>query len=213
MKYTDGMASYPMDATDFKNFIFQGRALFTIQNDDNTDVTLSITSLAKRKDDPENRELFDVELKAINGGYQRSIYLGQINRTKKKFAKRFHVESDNPGVIAVQWIIDNWNTLDESTDKRFFHRGRCSRCFLELRVSESIETHLGPICLKAREKETLDIIEKLGIDTKGLSYVEKVLKAIETDPTVYSRVYIPGSIRRDMDKSIFETDMFEDVLF
>ncbi len=212
MQYTDKMRSYPMDSAAFRNFMFQGKALFTIKNSEGNEITLSVKSLPRRRKDPENRELFNVELKSVDGVYQRSRFIGQVNRTERKFVKSTYIDDDNPGVEMMNWIINNWSNLEDFKETSFYHRGRCAKCSKELLLPESIENGIGPQCIKYRERQTFEIIKELGITTKGLSYTEMVLKAIEKDPSVYSKVFIPDSVRRDMNRSIFE-DIFDDVLF
>ena len=150
-----------MDAASFRNFMFQGKALFTIKNreseDPNSEVTLLIKSLPKRRNDPENREVFNVELKSVDGVYQRSIFIGTINRTLKQFNKVRWIDAINPGVMNIEWIVQNWSNLEDFPDTSFNHRGHCCKCGISLTLPESMENGIGPICIKTREKQTFNI--------------------------------------------------------
>lgn len=117
-----------------RNFIFAGRALFTVVQ-------------------PEVRFTFKVRQ-----GYLPHIhlvrvrlehkyeYIGMLRHKLYNHDLRSHVAPDEPEAHAARWFFEHIRagTLPDNTC--VYHHGRCGQCARVLTVPESIESGLGPIC-------------------------------------------------------------------
>jgi hypothetical protein len=197
MSYLKHAKSHKLDAPAFRTFMFQGRALFTLENKEaGTDITFTVKSLKRKRKDPEETRYFDVHVKETNG-QPHSYYIGRIDRKDKKF--RSSMDQDNVGVKTINWIIEHWNDLEkfeEDGKLGMYHLGICCKCGMTLIVDDSIENGIGPHCRKYREHRTLQLIKELGLYIPGASYKEQIINACVNDTAHFDKYFIPETIRR-----------------
>lgn len=200
MSYLQHATSHKLDAASFRTFMFQGRALFTLENKEKeSHITFRVQSLKRKRGQEEETRLFDVHVKALNDQYHGSRFIGRLDRKLKTFKPSGYVERDHVGVQTINWIIDHWNDLEKfEGDGRLgmYHQGVCCKCGMPLTVPESIENGIGPLCRKGRETKTLKLLEELGILIPGLNYNAQVINAVDKRPDCFDKIFIPESARR-----------------
>ena len=203
MSYLSHAKSHPLDAAAFRSFIFQGRALFTLENKEKgTHITFKIKSLKRKRGTPEDLTVFDIEAKALNDGYGGMVYIGRLDRKTRTLKRSFKVNDSHPGVQTINWLIRNWNRLEkfESDGKlAMYHLGICCKCGMPLTVPESIQNGIGPQCKKYRESGTVNIMKDLGIYVPGMKYNDLVQHACQERPDMIEKYFIPDEVRRGSD--------------
>lgn len=200
MSYAPTKESHKLDVAAFRTFLFQGKALFTMQNVDTGNyITFNVKSPKKKRDAPEDFRFFDVYVKALGDRYSGSRYIGRIDRKLKSLKPYGFLENDHPGVNTTNWLIKNWSNLEkyEQADKlHIFHLGQCCKCGLPLTVPESIKNGIGPKCKEYREGNSIKILKELNLWYPGAKYEDVVPKAIEEHPMLIEKIFIPDSVRR-----------------
>ncbi len=203
MSYYAQAKSHPLDAAALRTFMFQGKALFTLENKEKGSyITFKVKSPKRKRGTPEDLTIFDIEAKVLNDGYGGMVYIGRLNRKTREFKKGFKVQPDNVGLLTLQWLLGNWNNLEryeESGKLGMYHLGICCKCGMPLTVPESIENGIGPQCKRYRESNSIKLMEELGIITKGKKYDDLVIEAIETFPYLIEKLFIPDTVRRRSD--------------
>jgi hypothetical protein len=211
MGYLKHATSHKLDAAAFKTFIFQGKALFTLENKEKgTYITFKVQKLKRKRDQPEETRLFDVHVRALNDQYQGLKYIGRVDRKMKTFKPSGYVANDHVGIQTMNWLIRSWGNLErleEGGKLGMYHQGICCKCGLPLTVPESIENGIGPQCKKYRESRSLKVLEELGILVPGLSYNEQVINAVDKRPDCFEKIYIPETVRRS-NEWIKDLDLF-----
>jgi len=123
-----------------KQFIFAGRAEFTILN------TLNGVSHRYHVKANKDKRIYFVSVK-IERGYK---YAGFIKMDDKgnvleyvKGAKGL-LDEHSQQIKGLMWVIKNANNMHPAI--KVLHHGRCAACGRELTDDESIRRGLGPIC-------------------------------------------------------------------
>jgi hypothetical protein len=203
MSYLAHTKSHPLDAAAFRSFIFQGKALFTLENKEKgTHITFKVKSPKRRRGTPEDLTVFDIEAKALNDGYSGMRYLGRLDRKTRILKESGRVPKDHPGILTLHWLMRNWSRLEEfERDGKLamYHLGICCKCGLSLTVPESIQNGIGPQCKKYRESGTVAIMKEMGIYVPGMKFNDLVRHACEERPDMIEKYYIPDEVRRNSD--------------
>lgn len=198
--YTTHSKSHPLDAAAFRTFMFQGKALFTLENKEKgTHITFKVKSPKKKRDQPEDTRYFDIEVKALNDGWHGMRYIGRIDRKLRQFKASGKVPNDHVGIQTLQWIMKNWKNLEkfeEDGKLGMYHLGICCKCGMPLTVPESIENGIGPHCKKYREGRSIKIMEELGLLVSGMKYDDAVIHACEQIPDIVEKIFIPDTVRK-----------------
>lgn len=123
-----------------KEFIFAGKAIFTIQNENTGN---RFTYRVKQAD---NKPVWFVSL--LNGSDNNSnyTYIGTVFNTDFRWTKKSNVTPDATSFKAFDWINRNAEKLPDFV--KVHHEGQCGRCGRRLTVPESIKNGLGPECAK-----------------------------------------------------------------
>ncbi len=195
--------SHKLDAASFRTFMFQGKALFTLENKEKgTHITLRVQTLKRKRHQPEDTRYFDVHVKALNDKYAGNRYIGRIDRKSKSFKPTGYIERDHVGIQTVEWLIRNWNHLEEYTagDRMsIYHMGVCCKCGLPLTVPESIQNGIGPQCMKYREGKSVDLLKEIGVYKPGTAYADMVMEALDLRPDLFDKIFVPDIVRRTND--------------
>jgi hypothetical protein len=203
MSYLTHSKSHPLDAAAFRSFIFQGKALFTLENKEKgTHITFRVKSPKRRRGEEEDLTLFDIEAKALNDGYSGMRYIGRLNRKARTLKESGRIEKDHPGLLTLKWLMRNWNNLEQFEEDGklgMYHLGICCKCGMTLTVPESIENGIGPHCKRYREDRSIKIMEALGLIIKGMKYNDAVIYACEQFPDLIEKLFIPDEVRRKSD--------------
>lgn len=195
--------SHKLDAAAFRTFLFQGKALFTLENKEkNTHITFRVQSPKRRRGTPEDLRFFDVHVKALNDQYHGSRFIGRIDRKLKSFKPRGFSSTEDVGIQTINWIIRHWENLEHfvQEDKLgIYHMGTCCKCGLPLTVPESIQNGIGPQCFKYREGKSIEILKESGLYKTGVAYADMVMEALDARPDLFDQIFIPDIVRRSSD--------------
>jgi hypothetical protein len=191
--------NHKLNADEFRSFVFQGKAAFTLENKETGNyVVYRIQSKKRKRNQPEERRLFDVYVRALGDGWRGNRYIGQVDRKTGILKTTYGSDPNSVGIRTFNWLINKWKRLDQFEDKmNMYHMGICCKCGRDLTVPESIENGIGPQCKHYREDKTLKMIADLGIVTKGRKYDEVIVEAIHKFPEIIEDIYVPGEIRKN----------------
>lgn len=183
-------------ADQFRNFIFAGRSIFTLENTTtNTYITFKIRQIKKKgKLVPNN---FGISCKGVGSLMAGFIFLGFLHLERKSF-KRWGEHKDNPSFIGYKtlfWLFRNLENLENFPNLELYHEGICCKCGRTLTVPESIDTGIGPKCLSNLLVNSAGTMRSEGVWDDLLTYDNNVRKALQKDPTLWSRLHIPEHIK------------------
>lgn len=153
-----------------EKFIFAGKAIFTIHN--NQTGNRFTFRLMQVKD----ADVYFVSLLTGPDNYHSYSFFGTVF-DKKRFSYSFKKskvdlkdERQAMGVKTFQWFFDTLISLTKPfpPQVQIWHEGVCGKCGKKLTVPDSIEIGLGPICAKRaelweRSKRLVDLNNKTGI--------------------------------------------------
>ncbi|HHH30982.1 MAG TPA: hypothetical protein ENK57_21920 [Polyangiaceae bacterium] len=136
--------THPNKITDAKaafDFILAGRAICTFLNP----ATGGRFTYRVRVRD-EGPAFVDV---ITGSGAEDFTRLGLIFEGKRFVVPRaWEIGNDAPSAAAFRWVFARLSHGADLRGVEVWHEGRCGACNRPLRVPESIETGLGPICAK-----------------------------------------------------------------
>lgn len=121
------------------DFIFAGRAVFTVSNNSGDQFTFKIKK-------SKNGETFFANV--LSGGYDSYTYMGVIDKNTLQIYKgNKGIDSNAKSVKVIEWAvkcIKNQKPLP--IGYAIQHAGTCGKCGKELTDAQSIEIGLGPVC-------------------------------------------------------------------
>lgn len=126
-----------------KSFILAGNATFTLVSK-KTGTRFTYKARQPKKDAPHFISL-------MNGpdNYSDFVFIGSIfSNGEYRHGRRTRVGIDTPSVRAFIWFwgVIGSGILPDSVE--FWHEGTCGRCGRKLTVPSSIESGIGPECIK-----------------------------------------------------------------
>lgn len=213
------MTNHKIDSASFRTFMFQGKALFTLENKEKgTHITFSVKRLKKRRNQPEETNYFDVSVKAVGDKVYGHKYIGRIDRRNRVFNALRYIPKDDVGILTLNWIIQHWETLEKYENEgklAMYHIGSCCKCGMPLTVPESIINGIGPQCMHYREDQSIKWLKSVGLDHciaytgKGkVDYNKTVIAACDCNADSIEHIFIPDSVRRE-DSWIQKLDSFK----
>ncbi len=131
-------------ATQIRNFIFAGKATFTIENQ-RTGNRYTFKMKAVKKNKKVNPNVCFVSV--LRGPSNTSSYgfLGTVfSKTRFQYSPKSTVGASATSVKVMEWLLGNIETLPSYIT--VWHEGKCGRCGRKLTVPESIISGLGPKC-------------------------------------------------------------------
>lgn len=156
-----------VDKDKVEQFLFAGKAIFTIRNNKTMNrFTFRVVKPKRITDD-----VYFVSVLTGSDNYSHYSFFGTIKNNKRTFklSAKAKIDLDSLSVKAWMWF---WKRLlsdqDFPPEIEIWHEGICGKCGHHLTVPESISVGLGPVCAKSaqlwqrstRLKETND---KIGI--------------------------------------------------
>lgn len=134
-----------------KEFIFGGKAIFTIKNEKTGN---RFTFKLRKKDtvDP-NNPVFFVSVLAGSDNDNSYSFLGTIfNKTRYSHSVKSKISSTANSAKVFDWFFKHLTngTLPEYIS--MFHEGKCAQCGRTLTVPESIISGFGPECSRRRSE-------------------------------------------------------------
>lgn len=182
----------------FRNFIFAGRSVFTLENTETGNyITFKIKEL--RKNYKVVPGIFVVECKVLGDKDSGYRFLGFLNLNERKFKQRFWDKSFI-GYTTFFWLLRNLENLEKFDGKlSIYHEGRCCKCGMPLTVPESIDSGIGPECNKRMLERSVQKMKDLGTWDDKLSYDDNVRKALKTDPSIWSDIHVPDHVKPEED--------------
>ena len=145
--FAPDMAGVLIDKDKMERFIFAGKAIFTIRNNDTGNrFTFRVIHPKRIKDD-----IYFVSV--LTGGDNNSMYsfFGTIfDKTRFKVSAKAKIGLDSQSIKVFQWF---WKVLlsDQPFPKQIqiWHEGVCGKCGKKLTVPESVDIGLGPVCARS----------------------------------------------------------------
>ena len=178
----------------FRNFVFMGRSVFTLENNETGNyLTFQIREVKKKGKVVPNE--FTVQCKSLGDkahGYQ---FLGFLNLATKRFNTYKRTPNTFIGFKVFFWLMQNMERLEDFTKLAIYHEGRCCKCSLPLTVPESIDSGIGPECKRKMLQKSIDKLKDLGLWNASLSYDDNVLNALRSDPSLWTQIHVPDHIK------------------
>ncbi len=133
------MKGHPIKHSDALSFILAGKAIVTFLNTQSKNRFTFKVSKAKEGD------FYFVSLLTSPETYQ---YIGTVSNGIFRLGKKSKVSGDAQSVKVFDYVIKKLksNTLPNFIE--IWHEGKCGRCGRALTVPSSIESGLGPECIK-----------------------------------------------------------------
>lgn len=130
------------DLQDIRNFIFAGRAVFTLVSKISKNrITYKLSGVQSS-----NNDVVFVRVKSNDNHW---IYLGTIfNKKNFVLSRKSKITQEAPSAKGIMWLVKVIvEKRQELLDKiEFWHEGKCGKCGRKLTVPESIKLGLGPQC-------------------------------------------------------------------
>ena len=181
----------------FRNLIFAGRSTFTLENKDtNNYITFKIKQIKKKKIIIPDQ--FAVFCKSLGDSFAGYRFLGFLNIKLSKFKQHYGTPKDYIGYSTLFWLLRNLENLEnlKSAPKlAIYHEGFCGSCGRALTVPHSIDMGIGPECYDHMIHHSAELLRELNIWDDLLTYDDNVRKALNTDPSLWSKIHVPDYIK------------------
>jgi hypothetical protein len=149
----NGIGSHKLRSlNEIKEFVFAGRAIFTVVNiETGNRLTFKFSKPKDRKED----DAAPIFAGVLNGPGSYS-FIGTIfdphddNKITFRHSHKSRIDTNSVSAKTVNWIVNRLKLNDIPATIEFWHEGHCGRCGKLLTVPESIENGLGPVCMKIR---------------------------------------------------------------
>jgi hypothetical protein len=199
MKLSRPITRKSITPAQFRNFIFAGRSVFTLENNETGNyITFKIKELKKNyKVIP---GVFVVECKVLGDKDTGYCFLGFLNLNERKFRRRFW-DHNFIGYKTLFWLLKNLENLEKYEKLSIYHEGRCCKCSMPLTVPESIDSGIGPECNKRMLEKSIQKMRDLGTWSDAMSYEDNVRLALKTNPSLWSELHVPDHIKPEQDFS------------
>lgn len=197
MKLSRPVTRKSITPAQFRNFIFAGRSVFTLENNETGNyITFKIKELKKNyKVIP---GVFVVECKVLGDKDTGYRFLGFLNLNERKFRRRFW-DHNFIGYTTLFWLLKNLENLEKYEKLSIYHEGRCCKCGMPLTVPESIDSGIGPECNKRMLEKSIQKMKDLGTWNDAMTYDDNVRLALKTDPSLWSELHVPDHIKPEQD--------------
>lgn len=187
-------ARKPITPAQFRNFIFAGRSIFTLENQTTGNyITFKVKQM--KKEGKPIAHMYVIECKALGDRSYGFELLGFLNMQAKEFRRR-----KNPDFVGTKtwiWLLQNLESLERFETLSIYHEGKCCKCGMPLTVPESIESGIGPECLRKMHSNSVEKMRKNGTWDDSLSYEENLRITIKQDPCMWAELYIPEGFKKE----------------
>lgn len=189
-------ARKPITPAQFRNFIFAGRAIFTLENNSTGNYVTFRVKEVKRKGKVVPGQ-FAIEAKALGDKTYGYEFLGFMDQQAGTFNKWRKTNPEFIGFKTFGWLMKNFGDLERFDKLSIYHEGVCCKCGLPLTVPESIEDGIGPQCKKTILSRSIAILKDMGCWDEKKSYSDNLRDALQKDPAVWGRLHIPEDVKQD----------------
>jgi hypothetical protein len=184
----------------FRNFMFAGRSVFTLENSETGNyITFKISQIQKNYKPVPGQ--FKVQCKSLGDGDYGYKFLGFLNLNERRFKRRFW-DSNYIGYKTLVWLLKNLGRLEDFAKLSIYHEGRCCKCGMPLTVPESIDSGIGPECNKRMHSKSIEILKEIGSWKSSLTYEENVKIGLEVDPSIWGQIIIPEGMVKAEDYTV-----------
>lgn len=184
----------------FRNFIFAGRSVFTLENSESGNyITFRIKSVKKQGKVIPNE--FTVEAKVLGDASSGYSFMGFLNLNRQTFKEWGSMAKGSISYKTFYWIMKNFNRLEDFGKLSIYHEGACCKCGMPLTVPESIDSGIGPECKRKMFQSSIDTLKGLGTWDDSLSYDDNVRKGLAKNPSLWGKIQIPEGIEKEKDYS------------
>jgi hypothetical protein len=188
---------------EFRTFMFQGRARFTLENKKTGNyIKFTVKARKTKRNQPEETRFFNVYTAVLDDKVNGKVEIGEIDRVNGRVNPKEGIKSDYLGLKTTIWLVQKWRELEKYEDLKIYHLNVCCKCGMELTVPESIKDGIGPICVRGRMLSTIDFIRSLGTDlvygpdyTLPDNYDLALTNAISRYPHMLDKFFIPARVR------------------
>ena len=142
------MSNKIKNITDAQNFLFGGKATFTVVSGKTKNRYTFRVNQLKGKD--KNNPFF---VSFLNGSDESYQFIGTIfDRKNYRHSKKSPVGKDSVVSKTADWVVNILNNQNKKMFDQieFWHEGKCCNCGRKLTDPLSIETGRGPICSKRK---------------------------------------------------------------
>lgn len=129
-------------------FFTAGKAIFTVDNGKGDHYTYRVDRTPPKDNYP---EAWLVKLLTGPNNTRDYTYLGKLNPTTGQvtLTQKSRYQADTTPVRVVQWALNRvWEAKNLPEGYQIRHEGRCGRCGAPLTNPKSLDTGLGPECIK-----------------------------------------------------------------
>jgi len=191
---TSRLVRKSINPNQFRNFIFAGRSIFTLENNETGNYLTFRIKQMKRHGQPVSGQ-FTVECKNLGDKTYGYRVLGFVNTEARRFKLRWHDRQD-VGVVTWMWLLKNLGRLEDFTKLAIYHEGHCCKCGLPLTVPQSIDSGIGPECQRKMYAKSIAIMEEEGVWNPKLTYEKNFEHAIEKNPSLWGSLIIPEGMKK-----------------
>jgi len=200
-------ARKPLTVAQFRNFIFAGRSVFTLENRETGNyITFKVKEVKKNYKVIPGQ--FTIQCKALgdkNYGYE---FMGFMNTIRNEFRPRYRGILEHVGFKTFLWVLKNFERLEEFEEKMsMYHEGVCCKCSMPLTTPESIEKGIGPICEERVLGKSIELMKETGTYDPKLSYDDNCRKAIKADASLWGKLILSDEVQSAKENKVHR--MFE----
>lgn len=201
---------------DFRTFMFQGRARFTMENSNTGNyVKFRVQARKTKRNQPEETNFFEVFTTVLGDKVLGEIEIGEIDRKNGRINLKEGVPRDNQGLTTAIWLVQKWRELEKYENLKIYHLNVCCKCAMPLTIPESIKDGIGPICVRGRMLGTISLLRSLGANliysidyTIPEKYDAALIQGINDYPHMLDKFFIPSRVREkdDFTSFLYELD-------
>jgi Family of unknown function (DUF6011) len=129
-----------LGSSDISNFVFAGKAIFTVLN------TLSGNRFTFKVKKAKDKELYFISVLTGSNNDSDYQYIGFTQNNLFIYGKKSKIGEESMSVKTFKWFFINITKLP--TIVEVFHKGNCGKCGKTLTTPESVKIGIGPFCLR-----------------------------------------------------------------
>lgn len=188
-------ARKPLSVAQFRNHLFAGRSVFTLENKETGNyITFKVKEVKKNYKVIPGQYI--IQCKALgdrNYGYE---FIGYMDTLRAQLRPRHQGIKSHLGFKTFVWVLRNFERLEDFGDKlAIYHEGVCCKCGMNLTTPESIEKGIGPICEERVLGNSVKLMREVGTYDPKLSYDDNCRKAIRADASLWGKLILSDEVQ------------------